>query len=78
MAKHGASEGIFLITQYFTNSFVNGINSALESIRNGESYTIDIKAKRLIVNGQSFVLPNGWADRAKVWEKVYGQMQKSE
>ena len=78
VAKHGASEGIFLITQYFTNSFVNGINSALESIRNGESYTIDIKAKRLIVNGQSFVLPNGWTDRATVWEKVYAQMQKSE
>lgn len=77
VAKHGASEGIFLITQYFTNSFVEGINPALESIRNGEPYTIDIEKNQLIVNGQSFVLPNGWKDRAEVWEKVYEQMQKS-
>ncbi|MDE5696398.1 MAG: DUF4280 domain-containing protein [Lachnospiraceae bacterium] len=75
VAKHGASEGIFLITQYFTNSFVNGIDPALVSIRNGGSYTIE--KNQLIVNGQSFVLPNGWEDRAEVWEKVYDQMQKS-
>lgn len=78
VAKYGASEGIFLITQYFTNSFVEGINPALESIRKGGAYTIDIEKKQLIVNGQSFALPNGWDDRVKAWRKVYEQMQKSE
>ena len=76
--KHGASEGIFLITQYFTNSFVKGINPALESIRNGGEYSIDVEKKQLIVGGQSFVLPNGWQTRAEIWEKVYDQMQQTE
>jgi len=76
--KHGASEGIFLITQYFANSFVTGINPALEHIRNGGSYIIDIKQNQLIVEGQTFVLPNGWADRADIWEEVYEQMQQNE
>ncbi|MDE7477108.1 MAG: DUF4280 domain-containing protein, partial [Lachnospiraceae bacterium] len=76
--KYGASEGIFLITQYFTNSFVSGINSALESIRKGEAYSIDIKSNLLTVNGKSYVLPNGWEDRAEIWENIYEQMQKIE
>ncbi len=72
--QYGASKEIFLITQYFVNGYITGINASLASIRNGSVYSIDIANNKLTVGNNSFRLPNGWADRENYWGKAEKQL----
>ena len=73
LEAYGASDEIFLITQYFVNGY--GDDAALQAIRKGEvTYDTDITTKELIVHWASgdkrYKLPNGWKDRYIYWETV--------
>lgn len=73
LEAYGASDEIFLITQYFVNGY--GDDAALQAIRKGEvTYDTDITTKELIVHWASgdkrYELPNGWEDRYIYWETV--------
>lgn len=63
---HGASEEIFLITQYFINGYVTDspyFDDDLRSIRLGGTYEINLKAETLTVNGRTYRLPKNYEDR---------------
>lgn len=38
---HGASKEVFLITQYFINGYISGIDNDLRLIREGADHNID-------------------------------------
>lgn len=65
---YGNTEGIFLITQYFSNSYAAKQND-LEVVRDGGKY--EITKENLIVNGSSNPLPINWEDRRKKYEEAY-------
>lgn len=73
--KYGASEGTFLITQYFINGYAAGIDDTLRSIRDGGKYTIYLESNKLSANGKEFPLPNGWELRGEKWKNVEEQMR---
>ena len=75
-AKDDNMDGIFLITQYFVNGYVDGIDEALSKIRKGEKFKINSNTHKLEVNGKSYQLPNGWYDRELNWGKAYNELQK--
>lgn len=76
--EYGATEGTFLITQYFTNGYKEGIDESLRNIRDGKSFQTNIETGKLIVDGKIFDLPNGWKEREEIWEKVNEELQKYE
>ncbi|MDE6517602.1 MAG: hypothetical protein K2L18_07125, partial [Acetatifactor sp.] len=65
---YGNTEGIFLITQYFVNSYTAN-DADLASIREGGEY--EIKDGKLIVNNHSYALPENWEDRSEKYKKAY-------
>lgn len=73
--KNGASEGMFLVTQYFVNGYVDGIDDTLRSIKEGGSYTTNLNQNKLSANGKEFPLPNGWEERSSKWQDVEEQMK---
>ncbi len=75
-AKDDNMDGIFLISQYFVNGYVDGIDEALSKIRKGEKFKINSITHKLEVNGKSYQLPNGWYDRELNWGKAYNELQK--
>lgn len=74
--ENGAYEGVFLITQYFVNGYVSGIDGTLRGIKEGAEYKIE--GGKLISNGKEFRLPNGWASRYPHWQKVEECMKNEE
>lgn len=75
---YGASEGTFLVTQYFINGYVDGIDDTLRSIREGGEYTIDLSNNKLLSNGKEFPLPNDWEKRNSKWQKIEEELQNEE
>lgn len=69
-------DGIFIITQYYVNGFPNGHGNALTEIRKGNGKNYEINGKKLEANGDSFDLPNGWADRETKWKTAKNEMNK--
>lgn len=65
---YGNTEGIFLITQYFVNSYTAN-DADLASIREGGEY--EIKDGKLIVNNHVYPLPENWEDRSEKYKKAY-------
>ncbi len=76
--EYGATEGTFLITQYFTNGYKEGIDESLRNIRDGKSFPTKIETGKLTVDGKRFDHPNGWKEREEIWEKVNEELQKYE
>lgn len=72
---YGASEGTFLVTQYFINGYVDGIDDTLRSIREGGEYTIDLSNNKLLSIGKEFPLPNDWEKRSSKWQKIEEELQ---
>lgn len=72
--KNGDSLGIFLITQYYVNGFVDGIGDDLALIRKGSSFTInkdkDGNSVSLTVNDHTYRLPNDWDNREYAYNKA--------
>ena len=70
--KHGTSEEVFLITQYFVNGYLTepNFNDDLASIRGGENYEIDLIKETLTVKGRTYRLPVNYADRLKNYEEA--------
>lgn len=66
--ENNFSKEVFLITQYFVNGYVDGIDPDLNAIKRGAAYST-VPAKKgekygkLFVNGRTWRTPKGWEDR---------------
>jgi len=78
--KNGDSLGVFLITQYYVNSFPLGADNDLSSIRKGGPYTINKdkegKSVSLSVNGNTYSLPSRWDERKATYDKAMTAFSK--
>lgn len=68
VVNHGTSKGVFLVTQYYVNSYPDGGDSDLTSIRAGASYD-DTKGV-LKINGHTYKLPVNWDKRSANYDKA--------
>ena len=82
-AKDKNMDGIFLITQYYVNSFPSGHNNTLQKIREGMDYKIisknDNDGKKIYMleaDGDSFPMPVNWTDRNTKWNTAKAVMNE--
>jgi hypothetical protein len=70
-AKYGDSKGVFLITQYYTNSWADGLTKEIASdIRDGKVQW-EIAGNKLYVNGQEIAnAPRDWEDREDAYNEA--------
>lgn len=86
VAKNADEErmnGIFIITQYYVNSFPSGHNNTLQKIREGADYKITAKYDNdgkeiymLEADGDSFPMPVNWPDRNNKWNTAKAVMNE--
>lgn len=86
VAKNADEErmnGIFIITQYYVNSFPSGHNNTLQKIREGADYKITTKSDNdgkeiymLEADGDSFPMPVNWPDRNNKWNTAKAVMNE--
>lgn len=76
VTKYGYKEGIFLVTQYFINSYLSKdkypyFDSDLRSIRKGEvDFKYNWEREVLCVNGREYRLPKNYADRLEKYKEA--------
>lgn len=73
--KNGSGENIFLITQYFINSYLDRnkypqFDSDLADIRAGGDYSYDLDAGILKVGENTYRLPVNYADRKRKYDEA--------
>lgn len=73
--KNGSGENVFLITQYFINSYLKKeqypyFDSDLGFIRAGGEYVCNFDTEELEVRGRSYRLPNNYDDRKSKYDEA--------